>query len=174
MKSLYKILIILIAVLFVDNAYAQQQEINIANEYWAKGEKQKAYELFKSLAKSGENLILIHNNYLNILIGLSKFKEAEDHVERMIKREPSNLDYRVDLCLAYVKQGDMAKAEKYLRAVIKNNTEDPFRIKVIADHLLSSSLPEYAEIALKELRIAQSNTTLFALELANIYRRDGF
>ncbi len=157
----------------MENVSAQQQEINIANEYWAKGEKQKAYELFKSLAKSGENLILIHNNYLNILLGLSKFKEAEDHVERMIKRESSNLDYRVDLCLVYVKQGDMAKAEKYLRAIIKNNTEDPFRIKVIADHLLSSSLPEYSEIAFKELRLAQSNTTLFALELANIYRVQG-
>ena len=70
--SIYKYLIILIVLVNVHSGSAQQQDINIANEYWAKGEKQKAYEEFKSLAKSTENLPLIHNNYLNILITLDR------------------------------------------------------------------------------------------------------
>src|SRR5688572_19606639 len=125
--SLYIILYILITVLCVDKAHGQQQDISIANEYWAKGEKDKAYELFRSLAKSTDNLPIIHNNYLNVLLTLSKFKEAEDHVEKMIKRDPTNLNYRVDLGLTYVKQGDTPKAEKYFRGVIKDNLDDPFR-----------------------------------------------
>jgi tetratricopeptide (TPR) repeat protein len=172
-RNLKFILPIILLVCFTISATAQQQDINIANEYWAKGEKDKAYELFKSLAKSSENLPLIHNNYLNVLLTLSKFKEAEDHVEKMVKRDPTNLDYRVDLGLTHVKQGDLPKAEKYFRAVIKNNLSDPFKIKVIADHLLSSALPEYSEMAFKELRISQENPNLFALELANIYRVQG-
>lgn len=157
----------------VDNATAQQQDINIANEYWAKGEKEKAYELFKSLAKSSENLPVIHNTYLNVLLTLSKHKEAEDHVEKMIKREPNNLDYRVDLGLTYLKQGDLTRADKYFKALIKSNQEDPNRIKIIADRMLSIGLPEYSEIAFKDLRLSSGNPTFFALELANIYRVQG-
>ncbi len=172
--SLYIIVLILITVLSVDKAAAQQQDINIAIEYWSKGEKEKAYELFRSLAKTNDNLPLIHNNYLNVLLTLSKYKEAEDHVEKMIRRDPNNLDYRVDLGIAYVKQGDLPKAEKYFKSVIKNNLEDPFRIKVIADHLLYNGLPEYSEMAFKELRqFSSGNQNLFALELANIYRAQG-
>ena len=43
---------------------------------------------------------------------MAKYKEAEDHVERMIRREPGNLNYRVDLGLTYVKQGDLTKSRK--------------------------------------------------------------
>lgn len=168
-----KYLTLIILLCIVNKAKAQQQDINIANEYWAKGEKEKAYELFRSLAKSSDILPLIHNNYLNVLLTLSKYKEAEEHAEKMIKRDPTNLDYRIDLGLTYVKQGDLPKAEKYFRVIIKNNLDDPFKIKVIADHLLYSALPEYSEIAFKELRVSQDNTTLFALELANVYRVQG-
>lgn len=157
----------------VNTSVAQQQDISIANEYWAKGERAKAYELFKSLSKSGENLPLIHNNYLNVLLTLSKFKEAEDHVERMIKRDPSNLNYRVDLGLAYVKQGDLPKAEKYYRSLVKDNLEDAFKVKIIADHLLSNGLAQYSEMAFKEVRSAAGKDNLFALEMANIFRVQG-
>ena len=152
---------------------AQQQDISIANEYWAKGEKQKAYELFKSLAKSSDNLPLIHNTYLNVLLTMAKHKEAEEHTERMIKREPGNLNYRVDLGLVYVKEGDLTKAEKYLRALIQNNLDEPYKIKIIADNLITNALPEYAEIAYLELRKAEASNSVFALELANVYRLQG-
>jgi outer membrane protein assembly factor BamD (BamD/ComL family) len=152
---------------------AQQQDISIANEYWAKGEKQKAYELFRSLAKTNDNLPLIHNTYLNVLLTMAKYKEAEDHVERMIKREPGNLNYKVDLGLAYIKEGDLAKAEKYLRALIKNSVDEPFKIKVIADNLIANGLPEYAQTAYLELRQNEGSTTMFSLELANVYRLQG-
>jgi tetratricopeptide (TPR) repeat protein len=159
--------------LSVDKTFAQQQDISIANEYWVKGEREKAYELFKSLAKSNENLPLIHNNYLNVLLTLSKYKEAEDHVEKMIKRDAANLNYRVDLGLTYVKQGDLPKAEKYYRGIIKDNLDDPFKVKIIADHLLSNGLAEYSEIAFKEVRLSSGKENLFALEMANVYRVQG-
>lgn len=152
---------------------AQQQDIAIANEYWAKGEKQKAYELFRSLARDNQNLPFIHESYLNVLLSMAKLKEAEEHVERMVKRDVNNLDYRVDLGVVYVKQGDLTKAEKYLRSLIKSNLEEPHRIKIIADNLITNALPEYAEIGYKELRQAQSNPNAFSLELANVYRLTG-
>jgi len=170
-NSLYIYIVLILGSLSLCNA--QQQDINIANEYWAKGEKQKAYELFKSLAKSNDNIQLIHNTYLNVLLTMAKYKEAEDHVQRMIRREPDNLNYRVDLGLTYVKEGELPKAEKYLRSLIKSSLDEPFKIKIIADNLIANALPEYAEIAYIELRQNESNNTVFALELANVYRLQG-
>lgn len=169
--SLYIIVLLILSSLGLCNA--QQQDISIANEYWAKGEKQKAYELFRSLAKTNDNLPLIHNTYLNVLLTMAKYKEAEDHVERMMKREPGNLNYKVDLGLTYIKEGDLPKAEKYLRALIKSSVDEPFKIKVIADNLIANGLPEYAQSAYLELRQNEGSTTMFALELANVYRLQG-
>lgn len=170
-SKLYIYILLILCSLGLCNA--QQQDISIANEYWAKGEKQKAYELFKSLAKNNDNLSLIHNTYLNVLLTMAKHKEAQDHVERMIKREPGNLNYRVDLGLTYIKEGDLPKAEKYLRSLIKNSLVEPFKIKVIADNLITNALPEYAEIAYLELRQSEASNTIYALELANVYRLQG-
>jgi outer membrane protein assembly factor BamD (BamD/ComL family)/Flp pilus assembly protein TadD len=170
-NSLYIIVLLILSSLGLCNA--QQQDISIANEYWAKGEKQKAYELFRSLAKTNDNLPLIHNTYLNVLLTMAKYKEAEDHVERMIKREPGNLNYKVDLGLTYIKEGDLPKAEKYLRALIKSSVDEPFKIKVIADNLIANGLPEYAQTAYLELRQNEGSATIFSLELANVYRLQG-
>lgn len=152
---------------------AQQQEIALANEYFGKGEKEKAYELFKSLAKQNENGPLIHSNYLNLLLTMGKFKEAEDHVERMIKRDGGNLNYRVDLGLVYVKQGDQAKAEKYLKSLIKVSLDEPFKVKLVCDHLVANGLAEFAELGYQQVREALNSPTAFALEMANIYRIRG-
>ena len=42
------------------------QEIQLANEYLIKGDKVKALELYRELAKSDNNIPTIHNNYFNV------------------------------------------------------------------------------------------------------------
>src|SRR6478609_551746 len=150
-----------------------QTEIQIANEYYIKGEKEKALAAFQSLAKAPENLPLIHNNYLNLLLDLGKNKEAEDYVERQIKRDPNNLNYRLDLGFVYIRSGDLQKGDKQLKNLIKSNSEDIYRIKSIADYLAVHNLVDYATAALLQVREAHSNPTLFTLELANFYRIQG-
>jgi Tfp pilus assembly protein PilF len=147
------------------------QEIQIANEYILKGEKEKAIALYEQLAKKNENIPLIHNNYFNLLVDGGKFAQAEDYVEKLIKRDPK-LAYRMDLGIVYTRSGDIAKADKYFRALIKAQGEDAYKLKSVADYLAARNHVEYSIVALQQARAAAGNN-LYTLELANLYRISG-
>ncbi len=148
-------------------------EIQIANEYLIKGDKEKALASYQLLARNPDNVPLIHTNYLNLLVDLGMFKEAEDYVERTIKKSGNQLTYRMDLGIVYVRAGDGAKADRYFKALVKNNSDEVFRLKAISDYLAAHNLVEYAVYALQQAREINHNSNLFVLEMANLYRLQG-
>src|SRR6185369_17251214 len=72
------------------------QEIQIANEYYTKGQNEKALEAYQALVKNPQNIPAIHNNYFNLLLTMGKLKQAEDYVEKLIRRE-NKFNSRLDL-----------------------------------------------------------------------------
>ncbi len=161
-------------ILLSQTGFAQDQnEIQIANEYILKGEKDKALAAYQSLSKNMENISSIHNNYLMLLLDMGKYKEAEDYVEWVIKKANDKQTYRLDLGLVYVRSGEISKADKYFKTLIKNNSEDIYRLKSISDYLATKHLVDYAALALLQARESGRNPSLFTLELANLYRLNG-
>jgi TolA-binding protein len=164
----------LLIVLPVGEAYAQDNaDIQIANEYFLKGDKQKALTMYESLARRPENIQQIHENYLALLIDLGKFRDAENYVERLVKKNEDRLNYRLDLGLVYLRSGDEQKADRYFKTFIKNIAGDIYRVRTVSDYLVAHNLAEYASLALIEARNALHNNSLFTLELANLYRLQG-
>lgn len=163
--------VILCALLYSPIFGQDTQEIQIANEYILKGEKEKAIALYEQLAKKNENIPLIHNNYFNLLLDGGRFEQAEDYVEKLIKRD-ARLTYRMDLGIVYTRSGDIAKADKYFRALIKAQGEDAYKLKSVADYLAARNHVEYSILALQQARQAAGNN-LYTLELANLYRISG-
>ncbi len=153
--------------------YAQDSEIRIANEYFLKGDKEKALAMYQSLSKNVENIPAIHANYLNLLLDMGKYKEAEDYVERVLRKVDDRISYKVDLGLVYVRSGDMQKADKYFKALIKSSLPDVYKTKSISDYLAAHNQPDYAVSTLQEIRQALGNSTIFTLEMANLYRMQG-
>lgn len=162
------ILVFICAQLFAQN----QQEIQIANEYLNKGEKTKALTAFQTLAKDFQNIPPIHNNYLNLMLDLNQYKQAEDYVEKIIKKD-DRITYRLDLGFVYARSGDLTKADKYFKSIIKIQHEDVYKAKIIADYLTSKNLTDYAVYSLLQARNVKNSPALFALELANLYRIQG-
>jgi tetratricopeptide (TPR) repeat protein len=148
------------------------QEIQIANEYNSKNQKDKALALYEELAKKNENIPLIHTNYLNLLLDVGDFNKAENYVERLIKRD-GKINYRLDLGVIYVRSGDIAKADKYFKNLIKSQSDDAYKLKTTSDYLASRNLTNYAIEALQQARTTSGNSTLYTLELANLYRLSG-
>lgn len=169
----FTIILILCVCITTISSAQDQAEIQIANEYLLKGEKEKAFSTFEALAKKSENINYIHENYLNLMLDLGKFREAESYVERLIKRNDDKVSYRLDLGLIYMRSGDEQKADRYLKGIIKANAADIYRSKSVSDYLASRNLAEYAAMALMETRSTLRNSSLFTLELANIYRMLG-
>jgi TolA-binding protein len=149
-----------------------EQEIKIANEYLLKGEKLKALSVFEALAKDLQNIQVIHNNYLNLLLDLRKYKEAEAYVEKVIRRD-DRLTYRLDLGFVYIRSGELTKADKYLKGIIKLNVQDAYKAKSIAEYLTSRNLIDYSLYTLQQSRLIANNPHMFSLELANLYRLQG-
>lgn len=154
--------------------FAQDRnDIQIANEYVLKGDKEKALAVYQSLAKNMANIPLIHNDYLNLMLDLGLYKDAEDYVDRLTKRYEDRINYRLDLGLIAMKAGEVQKADRYFKSIIKSYSGDLYRIKSVSDYLGAHRLTDYAVMALQEARQASSNNTLFTLELANLHRLQG-
>jgi len=148
------------------------QEIQIANEYNLKGQKDKALALYEQLSKKNENIPLIHTNYLNLLLDVGNYNKAEDYVERLVKRD-GKVTYKLDLGVIYVRSGDIAKADKYFKNLIKSQADDAYKLKTTSDYLASRNLTSYSIEALQQARATSCNATLYTLELANLYRLSG-
>ena len=172
-KYLYIILLIQSLVLCGNIGFAQdRQDIQLANEYIAKGEKEKALLVFQQLVKKNENIPFVHTTYFNLLVDMGKFDEAENYVERLIRKE-DKLSYRLDLGVLYFRSGNLSKADKYLNALIKAQGDDVYKLKTTSDYLASKNLTDYAVASLKQARTGTGNESVYALELANLYRMAG-
>jgi outer membrane protein assembly factor BamD (BamD/ComL family) len=79
----------------------------------------------------------------------------------------------LDIGIVYLRSGDLIKADKYFKILIKENSVDAYKAKSISDYLASRNLVEYSIFALQQTRIASNNSHLFTLELANLYRVSG-
>ena len=163
-----------ILILCCQFAKAQNNDqVQIANEYLLKGDKTKALELYRELAKTDANVPFIHNNYINLLLDLDKYDEAQSYLKKVIKQDPKNLQYRLDVGLTLLRAGDESKADKYLRELIAENKDNVQRVKLISDYFLSRSLTDYGILTLTESRIALGSPSLFCLDLAMLYRVKG-
>lgn len=160
--------------LFSTLSFAQtQEEIQLASEYLLKGDKKKALELYRDLSKNDGNTSFIYNNYINVLVDLGLFDEAQNYLKKILRHDSQNLQYKLDMGLTYTRSGDLAKADKYFREIIDENKKNVQRIKVMADYFMSRSLSDYGIIALTESRASLGNPNLFCLDLAMLYRVKG-
>ncbi len=171
-KSKATLLITLLAIAFT--SYGQNHaDVQLANEYLIKGDKKKALELYKDLSRSESNIPLIHNNYLNLMIDVSAFDDAHDYLKRLMRRDPENLQYKLDVGIIYVRSGEVGKADRYFREMSNRVKTNMQQAKMMSDYLAARSLSEYSIMALTESRNYIGNPYLFCLELAMLYRIQG-
>ncbi|MFM8740600.1 MAG: tetratricopeptide repeat protein [Cytophagales bacterium] len=164
---------ILLVFFCVHPGFAQnQQDIQIANDYYLRGDKPKALAAFQNLAKDFQNISAIHSNYLSLLLDLGQYKQAEDYVEKVIRKD-DRITYKLDLGMIYLRSGEETKADKYLKSIIKAQSEDMYRAKSISDFLASRNLINYSIYSLQCARTATKNPFIFFLEMANLYRLQG-
>ena len=99
-----KTALFLFMILITSAAFSQVDAIALANEYYEQGEFEKALTEYKKLAKNNANIPRIHDNYLKLLLSEEEFKEAEKYLKGVIKDNPENFFYKVDLGMLYKSQ----------------------------------------------------------------------
>jgi tetratricopeptide (TPR) repeat protein len=148
----------------------ETRDMMLANEYYNKGEWEKAKQLYADLVKNPSHIATIHSNYFDILLRTEDYQEAEKYLSIITKRFPDNIYYKLDkgLLLEKLKGGDAALS--HYEQIIQLYKADNFRIRLVSDWLGAKQQYELAAKALNEARVAQKNPGLYALELANVYR----
>jgi len=97
--------------------------------------------------------------------------DAEKYMKKTLRYYPGNIIYRLDAGILQDRKGDEDAAEEFYAGVLNEVQNDPYKIRLVASHFIKSDMLEKAISSYQIGREANRDENLFALELANVYRR---
>lgn len=165
MKRALVLIILLIAALKLS---AQTEELQLAQQYTANGEVQKAADIYQKLYR--QNNDAYYDFYLNSLLGLKKFDDAESITKKMIKQHPGDYQYPIALGRVYHEKGDAPKADNIYNDIVKNLPPDVNEINNIAARFYQIGNMDYAIKVFEQGRKVLHNDGPFTAELISLYR----
>ncbi|AYL98774.1 tetratricopeptide repeat protein [Mucilaginibacter celer] len=166
MRVLYAVIILVFC--FSANLLAQDNELLLARQYSANGEPQKALEILQKLYK--QNNETYYGNYVNALLNLKKFDEAESITKKLQRRHPEDHQYAIMLGNIYTQQGNSAKADAIYDDLLKTLPADQGEISALASQFYQNANMDYAIRIFQQGRKLLKNDNAFTYELINLYR----
>ena len=145
-------------------------DIKLANEYYTRGEIEKAKDLYEKIAEDPAKISHIHTNYLFLLLSTSDFQRADKYLKRIIKRFPTNLPYKLDYGMLLRSMEKSSQADDYFKEIIEEIKSSEFLVGHASNYFVTNRIPEYAEYTILKSRESLNNNNLYALHLANVYR----
>ncbi len=147
---------------------AQDTELQLAKQFTTNGEQQKALDIYQKLYKQDNEQY--YGVYVNGLLGLKKFDEAETITKKMIRKHPGDHRYVIMLGATYTQQGSIEKADVLYDELIKNLPADQNEIAMLSAQFYQNSNVDYAIKIFLQGRKILHNDALFSFELINLYR----
>ena len=171
LKSFWKGFGLLGLMMISFGTFAQETELGM--EYMKAGEYEKAKLIFQKLAKNKETAKVIHKPYLQTLIKLKEFDEAEKFIKKQIKNSDGNAKYIIDYgrLLEIANKNEEAQ-KQYTIAMdkVKPNEE------AVMDLVNEFSQNQQFDLAVQTIEIARKEAKSpdkFAIQLAKLYRIQG-
>lgn len=162
----------LLLFLFFLTAYAQSpQDRQLADQYFNMAEYEKAEPIYDRLMD--RDPFGTYPQYLRCLFALKEYGKAEKLVKKVIKKQPDNLSYLVDLGYVYELSGDEEKAGQQYSKAIKTMKPDQGMISVLANSFLQRQKADLAVATYLEGRKVLRGTYPFFFELAEAYFQKG-
>jgi len=146
---------------------AQTEEIQLANQYYQNGELAKAAVLYDKAVGSRGQFPAIYGNYLQTLLGLKRYKDAEKLVKRAIKEYPGIPQYEVELGLVAQRSGNVEQAKKLWDKIVQNL--NPNLVIQTASAFQNQDLLDYAERTYLQGRKLLKNEQMFSGNLIGLY-----
>ncbi|MBL7766211.1 MAG: tetratricopeptide repeat protein [Chitinophagaceae bacterium] len=154
--------------------YAQDQLLNIARQYLRTGDYEKAASTFKQLVEYNPEDESIATDYIQSLLGIKDYKQAEKFIRLKIKGKPKNDTYQYELAKLLKLQGDEKKANKMFEEIIQKLGSEEEKVRSCAVRFEIDGMIDYAIASyIKGKSEQKDNTYLFAEELAILYDKKG-
>ena len=150
-------------------AFAQRgQDLQLADQYAADGEYEKAAELYRQIYDRTPN-DYVYNAYLKCLLDMKNPEQAEKMVRKQIKKNPNEAAFLVDLGFVYASQGLMEKAtEQYDKAVKSTGREQQELMRTAGRFIYFREVDRAIEVYKKGKENFRGSNS-FAFELAELY-----
>ena len=75
------------------SVFAQDQNAALGNEYYLKGDYEKAIAYYEKYLKTGKDPFLVYDNYYQALIGSKELSRAEKEIKKLSKKENSIIEW---------------------------------------------------------------------------------
>jgi tetratricopeptide (TPR) repeat protein len=143
------------------------KDADIARQFYDNSQYDKAYTLFKQLYQTKNGDEVYYQEYLNVLIKLKQYPEAEKIILKKAKENPKSL---FDLGQLYQEKGDLASADKVFENIIQKMNPNQFTISDVANSFYGINNYDYAIKTFLEGRKLIKDDHAFVFELINLYR----
>jgi len=172
-KSIPLILFLILTLFQCAHSYAQTPtEEQLAAQYFQNKDYEKAADLYEKLYNDKPNGYFYSNYFLSVL-ELKDYKRAEKFVKKLIRKNPQQLNYPVDLGYIYSESGQAEKGKEQFDEAINDLIPDQYMITNLANAFLVRRQNEYAINTYLKGRKLLHNNFIFAQELAFIYQQFG-
>ncbi|GAA4325135.1 tetratricopeptide repeat protein [Mucilaginibacter gynuensis] len=166
MKQLFVLFIL--SLLFCSPLLAQNEDMQLAQQYAASGDNQKAADIYQKLYK--QNNEAFYPYYINSLFTLKKFDEAEAITKKLMKKHPEQAEYIMKLAVIYEQQGNTDKATAIYDNILKNLPADNTAIVTTGMQFYQAGNNDYAIKTFQQGRKLLGNDAMFSQELLTLYR----
>lgn len=167
-----KILLFFLIVFFggAQYSYAQPQdsEVKLAAHYYDKGEFDKAEEYYEKLQRKYPTFTYIER-YFYCLYYQQKYDECEKYMEKQIKRDPINIQYKFMLASIYEETERPEEAIAIYDQMIKEMAPIQSRIDALGKAFKLKGMYGYSLKTYQEGKKLLKRGYQFQLELAELY-----
>lgn len=160
-------IIILLLVTLSVSSYAQQQEIDLANEYYQNKEYDKALSIFEKYVKNDNYLSQIHATYLDALYKTDNLKRVDKYLKKVLRKYPQNAIYNIDYGKYLDTHVDTLLAEQHLDGFLSSIKKDNIQLRYSAIYFKDARMFEFAEKAY--LMSRKNGGDSFYYEMAELY-----
>lgn len=155
----------------VENLTAQIQpsDAALAFQYYQNGEYEKAVVIYKKLFQQKKRTGL-YDQYFNALLKVKAYDDAEKLVRNLLKDDPGNYIYAIDVGRLYQERGQPEKAKDWWENLIKNVPANEFAVRDLATNFYRVEAYDLSIKAFLNGRKQLNNEDIFAFDLIGLYR----
>ncbi len=149
------------------------QDAQLAQQYFRNGDYEKAVLLYEQLSEENEQNEAYFDRYIECLIALEEFNQAERLVRRRIRRNDDNVKLYVTYGKIFERQVMEEEARKQYQKAIDNLPKDRFAVIKLANAFTALAKYDLAIETYEKGAQMLRDDQVFSYYLADLYRRKG-
>ena len=149
------------------------QNTRLAQQYYQDGEYEKAADLYLELSESKSNNDFFFDRYINSLLELERFDDAEGAIKKKLRKNPQIVKLYVTYGKLLEQQFKPEEAKKQYQKAIDELPADQYQITQLANSYMRQTKYDYAISTFERGADLLGDSEIFAYNLGDLYRRKG-